>query len=215
MKVIERGHIYQLHHLDGTGAGLLVFVNRETGTRHEGTQTQEVLRACVDKAQHDGAHVGEIMTALINRTQHCDSCLRWDGNDKIVAHLAGAMQAYAEATKQMRMALALHESRAIERKTEKGEIEPEKVRVADDGHFVLATPETEPLVFDEPKTSDYCKRCGESPESASHWVGPDQHAYEDPRVALVSATPPQLHRCNVPMCGDSGLCDECRKRGAR
>lgn len=23
------------------------------------------------------------------------------------------------------------------------------------------------------------------------------------------------YRCNVPMCGESGLCDECRKRGAR
>lgn len=103
MKVIEPGHIYQLQHLDGTGAGTLMFVNREAGTEHEGTQTQEVLRA------------------LIDRTQHCDRCLRWDGNDKIIQHL--------------RMALALHESRAIERKTEKGVIEPEKVPVAADGHF--------------------------------------------------------------------------------
>ena len=23
------------------------------------------------------------------------------------------------------------------------------------------------------------------------------------------------YRCNVPMCGESGVCDECRKRGAR
>ncbi len=23
------------------------------------------------------------------------------------------------------------------------------------------------------------------------------------------------YRCNVPMCGDSGVCEECRKRGAR
>ncbi len=25
----------------------------------------------------------------------------------------------------------------------------------------------------------------------------------------------QPYRCNVPMCGDSGVCEECRKRGAR
>lgn len=105
VRVIEPGHVYQLQHLDGAGAGLLVFVNREVGTEHEGTQTQEVLRA------------------LIDRTQHCDGCLRWDGNDKIIHHL--------------RMALALHEARALERKTENGEIRPEEVLVHSDGHFKL------------------------------------------------------------------------------
>lgn len=106
MKVIEPGHIYQLEHQDGSGAGVLVFVNREDGTQHEGTQTQEVLRA------------------LIDRTQHCDKCLRWEGNDKIIEHL--------------RMALVLHEARALERKTEKGELQPEKVPTGKDGHFTLA-----------------------------------------------------------------------------
>lgn len=117
MKVIEPGHIYQLHWLDrwepdspnweafSAYTDTLVFVNREEGTEHPGTQTQEVLRA------------------LIDRTQHCDACLRWEGNDLIVAHL--------------RMALALHEARAILRKTEKGYIQPEKIRTGKDGHFVL------------------------------------------------------------------------------
>jgi hypothetical protein len=36
MRVIEKGHIYQLQHLDGTGSGILVFVNREAGDEHEG-----------------------------------------------------------------------------------------------------------------------------------------------------------------------------------
>lgn len=112
MKVIEPGHIYDLNWLDEspelkspTPPNRLTFVNRETGTEHGGTQTQEVLRA------------------LIDRTQHCDNCLRWDGNDKIIYHL--------------RMALALHESRAIERKAEKGYIKPEKVVTGPDGHFDL------------------------------------------------------------------------------
>lgn len=109
MKVIEPGHVYQLQHLDGSGAGILVFVNREDGTEHEGTQTQEVLRV------------------LIDRTQHCDSCLRWSGNDEIIMHL--------------RQALVLHEARALERKTVKGRIEPEKVPTGPDGHFVLGGPE--------------------------------------------------------------------------
>jgi hypothetical protein len=115
MIVIEAGHIYRLNWLDGEDQGTaseLIFVNREEGTKHPGTQTQEVLRA------------------LIDRTQHCDRCLRWDGNDKIIYHL--------------RMALALHESRAIERKTEKGYIPPERIATGADGHFSLETVSVQP-----------------------------------------------------------------------
>jgi hypothetical protein len=116
MRVIEAGHVYDLNWLDGDPPVLktsthpefpqnrLVFVNREVHP-HPGTQTQEVIRA------------------LIDRTKHCDSCLRWEGNDLIVQHL--------------RMALALHEARAILRKTEKGYIKPEELRIGPDGHFVL------------------------------------------------------------------------------
>jgi hypothetical protein len=106
MKIIEPGHIYDLEWLDQPPVPLanrLVFVNRELGTEHGGTQTQEVLRT------------------LIDRTQHCDRCLRWEGNDRIIKHL--------------RMALALHEARALERKTEKGLLHPEKVEIDGDGHF--------------------------------------------------------------------------------
>ncbi len=164
MKVIESGHIYQLQHTDGAGAGVLVFVNRESGTEHEGTQTQDVLRA------------------LIDRTLHCDKCLRWDGNDKIVHHL--------------RMALSLHEARALERKTEKGELQSEKVQVHSDGHFALNSDQfiagrgvhrwqmervTMASPRSEPTTTDYCVTCGNSPESAIHLIGRDSHPYVDPR----------------------------------
>jgi len=129
MQIIEEGHIYDLAWLDGSpksySEGIirslpegiketietfvhpynrLIFVNREQ-TPHPGTQTQEVLRA------------------LIDRTQHCDNCLRWEGNDKIIHHL--------------RMALALHEARALERKAEKGLYSPELIHVGKDGHFDL------------------------------------------------------------------------------
>lgn len=119
MKILEAGHIYQLEWLDEAPGRVdavaavdgeiaenrLIFVNREQGTEHGGTQTQEVLRA------------------LIDRTQHCDGCLRWEGNDQIVHHL--------------RMALVLHEARALERKTRKGILKPETIATSDDGHFLL------------------------------------------------------------------------------
>lgn len=118
MEIIEPGHIYRLSWLDEQPATFrevgqvqdvhvesdLIFVNREDNP-HGGTQTQEVLRA------------------LIDRTMHCDNCLRWNGNDQIIYHL--------------RMALVLHEARALGRKVEKGEMKPELVQTAEDGHFRL------------------------------------------------------------------------------
>jgi len=108
MMIVEPGHVYKLHAIDGAEgeSETLRFVNREPGSEHPGTQTQEVLRA------------------LIDRTMHCDNCLRWAGNDKIIHHL--------------RMALVLHEARALERKTEKGIIQPENVYTSyHDGHFTI------------------------------------------------------------------------------
>lgn len=112
MRVIERGHIYEFRNLDGDPPKLqfngIVFVNREEGMEHGGTQTQEVLRA------------------LIDRTYHCHKCLPHRNNEPIVYHL--------------RMALALHESRALERKAEKGLYLPEQIFTGDDGHFTLVKP---------------------------------------------------------------------------
>lgn len=111
MKIIEQGHIYELEQFDENKLDqssrliVLKFVNREKGTEHSGTQTQEVIRA------------------LIDRTQYCDRCLRWEGNDQIIYHL--------------RMALVLHEARALLRKTEKGIIQPEHIKISNDGHFQI------------------------------------------------------------------------------
>lgn len=107
MKILETGHVYELNQVDGDETEILRFVNREPGTQHPGTQTQEVLRA------------------LIDRTMHCDNCLRWPGNDLIIFHL--------------RMALVLHEARALERKVEKGIIQPENIVInPEDGHFAIS-----------------------------------------------------------------------------
>jgi len=107
MKIVEPGHVYELDTLDGDGKPIvLTFVNREAGCEHEGTQTQEVMRA------------------LIDRTKHCDNCRRWSYNDKILYH--------------MRMVIALHEARALERGAEKGLYDAEFITVdRADGHFQL------------------------------------------------------------------------------
>lgn len=106
MKITEPGHIYDFPRIDGEGFEGITFVNREKGTEHPGTQTQDVLRA------------------LIDRTMHCDNCLPWDENIRIIHH--------------MRMAIAYHEARALERKAEKGLYYPELVVVGSDGHFQLS-----------------------------------------------------------------------------
>lgn len=107
MKIIEPGHVYELDTMDGDGKPVILpFVNREAGCEHEGTQTQEVMRA------------------LIDRTKHCDNCRRWGYNDKIIYH--------------MRMIIALHEARALERGAEKGLYDAEFIAVdRSDGHFQL------------------------------------------------------------------------------
>lgn len=117
MRVIEPGHVYELDTLDGEAPNRLVFVNREPGTEHPGTQTQEVLRAAIDALE-----------VLIDRTNHCDGCVRWEGNDRIV-------KAMSEAQRQMRLALLHHEARAMERKLDRGDLKPEAVPVGTDGHF--------------------------------------------------------------------------------
>ncbi len=118
MRVIEPGHVYELATLDGDGTpSRLVFVNREEGTEHPGTQTQEVLRAIIDS-----------LACLIDRTNHCDACLRWEGNDRIV-------KALSEAQRQANLAILFHEQRVLERKFAKGELDPAKAPTGGDGHF--------------------------------------------------------------------------------
>jgi uncharacterized protein YicC (UPF0701 family) len=121
VRVIEPGHIYELAQLDGIEGApqRLVFVNREEGTEHEGTQTQEALRMAID-----------ILSTLIDRTNHCDSCLRWEGNDRII-------KALSEAQRQMNLAILYHEQRVLERKMTKGDLDPANVPTGKDGHWRL------------------------------------------------------------------------------
>jgi len=123
MKVIEPGHIYEVEQLDKGGEEEfpdlplhMLFVNRENNP-HAGTQTQEYIRVQID-----------CLNVLIDRTNHCDSCLRWESNDKIIKH-------FSEAQRQLRLALLLHEQRALERKIDKAGFKPELISTGKDGHF--------------------------------------------------------------------------------
>ena len=113
MKILEPGHIYALNVLDGLlgETDNLTFVNREPGKEHPGYQTQEVLRA------------------LIDRTRHCDK-------------------------QHLRMALVLHEARALERKVEEGKLKPEIISTGTDGHFVLTPTRPDPKSSVELKLKD-------------------------------------------------------------
>ena len=119
MRVIEPGHIYELSSLDGELEQHLTFVAREPENNRV----------------HPGTQTQDVLRCLIDRTKHCDECIRWEGNDEIIYHL--------------RMALVLHEARALERKTLKGYIQPEHVAIGEDGHFTLTRPEDIPTSLPE------------------------------------------------------------------
>ncbi|MGE5319652.1 MAG: hypothetical protein ACM3KD_05690 [Hyphomicrobiaceae bacterium] len=88
----------------------------------DGTQRLVFVNREAD-CEHEGTQNQEVLRALIDRMHHLDNTLHWAGNATIIHHL--------------RMALALHEARVLERKTECGKLKPEHVSIAADGHFAL------------------------------------------------------------------------------
>lgn len=123
MKIIEPGHVYQLRLLDENRAFPDARYKPPADLVSVCDQDLLVFVNREEGHEHAGYQTQEVICALIDRTQHCDACLRWAGNDAIVFHL--------------RMALALHECRAIQRKVQKGELEPELVSTDNDGHWPL------------------------------------------------------------------------------
>lgn len=65
----------------------------------------------------------EVIRALIDRVQYLDAEKPWPLNHEIVHHL--------------RMALTLHEARALCRKVEKQTLQPEVLATGADGHFIF------------------------------------------------------------------------------
>jgi hypothetical protein len=112
MKVIEKGHVYEpknRSHQDN------VFLDVPSEN-----QTLTFVNKEEGK-EHNGTTTQEVIRILIDRTRHCANCMPHPNNERIVYHL--------------RMALVLHEARALERKTEKGYFKPEYINTGDDGHF--------------------------------------------------------------------------------
>jgi len=110
MRILEAGHVYELNQLDTKDTAAKLVLRYVN--REPGTE-------------HTGAQSQEVLRTIIDRTMHCDNCLRWEGNDLIIYHL--------------RMALVLHEARALIRKVEKGYIMPENIEIDPrDGHFMLS-----------------------------------------------------------------------------
>lgn len=112
MNTLENGHVYDLNNRGG----------REGRGPEDKTQTITFVNR-EPGHEHDGTTTQEVIRSLIDRTHYCDNCLPWSGNELIIKHL--------------RMALALHEARALLRKVERGEIMPEMLATGHDGHFVL------------------------------------------------------------------------------
>lgn len=113
MKVLEKGHVYQPQ-------------NRTPGGTAIDDESVQIIFVNKQPGQeHSGTTTQEVIRILLDRTRHCANCMPHRNNEQIIYHL--------------RMALVLHEARALERKLEKGEIEPEYLQTGGDGHFVVPT----------------------------------------------------------------------------
>lgn len=87
------------------------------------TPLQFVSRPPLHPAK-EGVTNQEVLRVLIDRVKVLDAEKPWAGNSEILFHL--------------RMALGLHEARALTRHIEKGKLQPESVPVGEGGHFILA-----------------------------------------------------------------------------
>lgn len=128
MKVIEKGHIYQPK------------MRNEFNLEVEKVPDFNITFINKEKGrEHNGTTTQEVIRILIDRTRHCANCMPHPNNERIVYHL--------------RMALVLHEARALERKTEKGYFNPEYLDTGDDGHIDLTIKNVETL--DTPELIPY------------------------------------------------------------
>jgi hypothetical protein len=141
MKVLEKGHIYEPS----------VRSIGKLNPAKEDVDASDQKIVFINKQpgqEHDGTTTQEVIRILLDRTRHCANCMPHRNNEQIVYHL--------------RMALVLHEARALERKVEKGDIEPEYIGTGDDGHFQLeqrnsfAELETSELI---PHRNDWDRLC--------------------------------------------------------
>ena len=82
MRVLDPGHRFELAHLDGSGVSILQFVKRigekfpgNAPPGHEGTTTQEVLRALIDRIKYVDRQIPHPSNEQAYR--HLVEALRW------------------------------------------------------------------------------------------------------------------------------------------
>jgi hypothetical protein len=160
MYVEEKGHVYRL---------------AKKGCADSKDQILKFVNQEPGK-EHPGTTTQEVIRALIDRTRHCNNCMPHPNNERIIYHL--------------RMALVLHEARALERRTEKGEIRPEFLRTENGAHISVleenidlmgqVTPNLDPPPFDGAKTATYRYPTHQMAEGCCSAVSPCAHQRNDP-----------------------------------
>jgi len=109
MIVLDWGHHYEIEQLDNPD---------------ESKQKIVFVKRYCGFDNHPGTTNQELLRVLISRVQFLENQLSWIGNEQIIHHL--------------RMALVLHEARALIRKVEKHQLNPENIAInKKDGHFIL------------------------------------------------------------------------------
>jgi hypothetical protein len=108
VREIVKGHRYAMTNLKTGGESILQF--------HQDPELHGGVSA-------DGPSTQEVIRVCIARVNALDDEKPWSGNADIIMHL--------------RCALAGFEARAIIRRSEKGELEIEKLPVLDDGHIEI------------------------------------------------------------------------------
>src|SRR5580700_282369 len=147
MKVSEKGHIY---HPDNRAAH-----------KGDGVAEQTITFANHEAgSEHGGTTTQEVIRILLDRTRHCNNCMPHWVNEQVIYHL--------------RSALVLHEMRALQRKFEKGDYNPEYMAVGPDGHFGMP-PENKPDVLDtpnlEPARNEWERECNHPMKAKLALVG--------------------------------------------
>lgn len=120
MKIVERGHVYELDNLDGEISNTITFLNRgviNSEIIHPGTTCQDVLRVNID-----------ILEVLEDRVVELNSQKFHQVNQAIINHLAVVKH-------ELRLALLQFENRARELRIEKENYRPEKEELNLKGHF--------------------------------------------------------------------------------
>ena len=98
MRVLEPGHVYELDHLASPGRERLTFVRRNS-------------RAITHESEHPGTNTQEVLRALIDRTKFLDAVIPCVETEDALWHLRMALFCY-EARAWRRRTQGLNRGRA-------------------------------------------------------------------------------------------------------